>query len=70
MIRLFTSDRMGKTNQGHKGLKKQKAAKKKVDHALMIKEANARHDAQFGSNPQIVQYYTEYIQGTGLRQSK
>lgn len=36
----------------------------------MILEANARHDAQYGSNPEIVKYYTDYIPGTGLRQSK
>jgi hypothetical protein len=61
---------MGKTNPGHRALKKQKLEKKKLDHEKMIKEANARHDAQFGSNPAIIQYYREYIQGTGLRQSK
>lgn len=58
------------TNPGHRSIKKQQAAKKKADHERMIKEANSRHDAQFGSKPNIVQYYTEYIQGTGLRQSK
>jgi hypothetical protein len=61
---------MGKISPGRRGQKKQKAKQKKLDHELMIKEANARHDAQFGSNPVIVDYYKEYIQGTGLRQSK
>ena len=61
---------MGKTNTGHRALKKQKAAKKIVDREQMIREANARHDAQFGANPTIVNYYKDYIQGTGLRQNK
>ena len=61
---------MGKTNHGHKGLKKQKAKAQELAKEQMIKEANARHDAEFGSNPEIVKYYTTYIQGTGLRQSK
>ena len=61
---------MGKGNYGHKALKKQKAAAKKVAHEQMIRDANARHDAQFGSNPKIIEYYTDYIPGTGLRQSK
>jgi hypothetical protein len=61
---------MGKGNYGHKALKKQKAAAKKVAHKQMICDANARHDAQFGANPKIVEYYKDYIQGTGLRQSK
>lgn len=61
---------MGKTNQGHKGLKKQRAKAQKLAKEQMIKDANARHDAEFGSNPKIVKYYTDYIQGTGLRQSK
>ena len=61
---------MGKTNPGHRGMKKHKEKLKKEAHEQMIKEANARHDAQFGENPEIVKYYTEYIQGTGLRQSK
>ena len=60
---------MGKTNPGRRALKKQKLAKKKLDHEQMIKGANARHDLQFGSNPTIIQYYTEYIQGPGLRHS-
>ena len=49
---------------------KQKAAEKKIAQEQMIKEANARYDAQHGSNPEIINYYTQYIQGTGLRQSK
>jgi len=61
---------MGKGNYGHKALKKQKAAAKKVAHEQMIRDANARHDAKFGSNPKIIEYYKDYIQGTGLRQSK
>ena len=61
---------MGKTNYGHRSLKKQKEKLKKEAHEQMIREANARHDAQFGSNPEIIQYYKEYIQGTGLRQNK
>ena len=61
---------MGKTNPGHRGLKKYKEKLKKEQHEQMIKEANARHDAQFGSEPTITKYYTDYIQGTGLRQSK
>lgn len=61
---------MGKTNPGHRAIKKQKEKLKKEAHEQMIKEANERHDAQFGKNPEIVKYYTKYIQGTGLRQSK
>jgi hypothetical protein len=65
---------MGKTNPGHRDLmKKRKAAKKAAKEAELvqrIREGNARHDAQFGSNPEIVNYYKDYIQGTGLRQSK
>ncbi len=61
---------MGKISPGRRGLKKQKAAAKKAAHEQMIREANARHDAQFGSNPEIVEYYKHYIQGTGLRQSR
>jgi len=61
---------MGKTNPGHRGLKKQKQAAKKAAKEQMIREANARHDAQYGPNPTVVKYYTRYIQGTGLRQSK
>lgn len=61
---------MGKTNPGHHDLKKHKEKLKKEQHEKMIKEANARHDAQFGSTPTITKYYTDYIQGTGLRQSK
>lgn len=61
---------MGKISPGRRGLKKQKAQAKKLAHEQMIKEANARHDAQYGSEPSIVKYYTEYIQGTGMRQSK
>jgi hypothetical protein len=61
---------MGKTNPGHRAMKKQKEKLKKEAHEQMIKDANARHDAQFGNNPEIVKYYTEYIPGTGMRQSK
>jgi hypothetical protein len=61
---------MGKGNHGHKAIKKQKAIEKKLAQEQMIREANARHDAQYGKNPVIVQYYKDYIQGTGLRQSK
>jgi hypothetical protein len=65
---------MGKTNPGHKGMMKKKReakqAQKKLELEQRIKEGNARHDAQFGSNPEIVKYHTEYIQGTGLRQNK
>jgi len=65
---------MGKTNPGHRGLMKQrkaeKAAKKQADLEQRIKEGNARHDAQFGSNPTITKFYKDYIPGTGLRQSK
>ena len=61
---------MGKTNHGHRSIKKHKEKLKKEAHEQMIREANARHDAQFGSNPEIIQYYKEYIQGTGLRQNK
>ena len=50
--------------------RKQKAAEKKIAQEQMIKEANARHDVQHGTNPEIINYYTQYIQGTGLRQSK
>lgn len=61
---------MGKISPGRRGIKKKIAKQKRLDHELMIKEANARHDAQFGSNPVILEYYKDYIQGTGLRQSK
>lgn len=61
---------MGKVSKSRRGQKKKLVAEKKLAHEQMIKEANARHDAQFGSAPDIIQYYTEYIQGTGLRQSK
>jgi hypothetical protein len=50
--------------------RKTSSANKKAAKEQMIKQANLRHDAQFGSNPQIVNYYKEYIQGTGMRQSK
>jgi hypothetical protein len=56
--------------QADKHRRKQKAAEKKAAHEQMIKDANAKHDIQFGSNPELTKYYTEYIQGTGLRQSK
>jgi hypothetical protein len=65
---------MGKTNPGIRDLmKKRKAAKKAAKEAELvqrIKEGNARHDAQFGSNPEIIEYYKDYVQGTGLRQNK
>lgn len=61
---------MGKISPGRKGLKKQKAEAKKIAHEQMIREANARHDAQFGSLPTITDYYKDYIPGTGMRQSK
>lgn len=61
---------MGRTNPGHRSLKKQKQKEKKAQFEQIVREANARHDAQFGENPQKVNYYTKYIQGTGLRQSK
>ena len=50
--------------------RKQKATEKKIAQEQMIKEANARHDVQHGTTPEIINYYTQYIQGTGLRQSK
>lgn len=65
---------MGKTSPGHRGLMKKKreakAAQKKLDLELRIKEGNARHDLQYGSNPAIIEYYKDYIPGTGMRQSK
>ena len=65
---------MGKTNPGHRGMMKKKReakqAQKKLDLETRIKEGNIRHDLQFSSNPVIVEYYKEYIQGTGMRQSK
>lgn len=61
---------MGKISPGRRGQKKKLAKQKRLAHEQMIKDANARHDAQFGANPTIVKYYKDYIQGTGLRQSK
>ncbi len=61
---------MGKISHQRRALKKQKAEAKKAAHEQMIRDANARHDAQFGSAPKITEYYKDYIQGTGLRQSK
>jgi hypothetical protein len=65
---------MGKTNPGHRAMKKkkreEKQAQRKLDLETRIKEGNLRHDLQYGSNPVIIEYYKDYIQGTGLRQSK
>jgi len=36
----------------------------------MIAAANKKHDLEHGINPEIPQYCKEYIQGTGMRQSK
>jgi hypothetical protein len=61
---------MGRTNPGHRAKVKKKQDQKKLDLEARIKEGNLRHDLQYGSNPEIIEYYKTYIQGTGMRQSK
>jgi len=60
---------MGKISPGRRGLRNQKDAAKKSVKEQMIKEANARHDAEHGINATSQDFYAQYIQGTGLRQS-
>ena len=47
-----------------------KRKKAKEDHERMIKEANLKHDIEHGINAVSPNYYKEYIQGTGMRNSK
>ena len=39
-------------------MSKQGSKKKIADRKKMIKEANERHDREFGANPEIIKYAT------------
>ena len=51
-------------------MKSQRQKQKNAERKKKIQEANLKHDAEHGVDAKSPNYYTRYIQGTGLRQSK
>lgn len=73
VIHLYTNS-MRQIDKHRRKLKRQAQKEnrilKKQQHEQMIREANLRHDLEHGPPDKIIEYYKEYIQGTGMRQSR